>query len=226
MPVFFATDCCSLGGLKRALRAHPTFHQTKRVEKWRQLYENVGASSMGLEPKGIMRPAVFFDRDGVLNEDDGYAFDPQKIRWVAGAPQAVKTVNDAGYFAFVVTNQSGIARGFYKEHHVRSLHEWMSNELARIGARIDAFEFCPHHPDARIARYRRICDCRKPQPGMIKSLLHRYPVNVSESFLIGDKQGDLDAAKAAGIAGYLFEGPNLEAFITPLLVDRRPSRSG
>lgn len=167
-----------------------------------------------------MRPAVFFDRDGVLNEDDGYAFDPHKIRWIAGAQQAVKAVNNAGYFAFVVTNQSGIARGFYEERHVRSLHEWMSDELANIDAHIDAFEFCPHHPDACIAQYRRICSCRKPQPGMIKALLSRYPVKVSESFLIGDKQSDLDAAKAAGIAGHLFEGPSLEAFITPLLVHR------
>ena len=99
-----------------------------------------------------MRPAVFFDRDGVLNEDDGYAFEPDKIRWVEGAQQAVKAVYDAGYFAFVVTNQSGIARGLYEERHVRSLHEWMSRELAIVGAHIDAFEFCPHHP----ATWRRV----------------------------------------------------------------------
>ncbi|MCK1716143.1 MULTISPECIES: HAD family hydrolase [unclassified Bradyrhizobium] len=167
-----------------------------------------------------MRPAVFFDRDGVLNEDDGYAFDPAKIRWVEGAEQAVKAVNDAGYFAFVVTNQSGIARGLYEERHVRNLHEWMSHELAIVGAHIDAFEFCPHHPDAQIARYRVLCSCRKPQPGMINALLERYPVNISDSFLIGDKQSDLDAAKAAGLAAYLFDGTNLQAFILPLLVHR------
>ncbi|WGR73895.1 MULTISPECIES: HAD family hydrolase [unclassified Bradyrhizobium] len=167
-----------------------------------------------------MRPAVFFDRDGVLNEEDGYAFDPNKIRWVAGAQQAVRAVNDAGYFAFVVTNQSGIARGLYEERHVQILHEWMSNELAKMGAHIDAFEFCPHHPDGRIAQYRRICSCRKPQPGMIKALLNRYQVSIGESFLIGDKQSDLDAAHAAGVTAYLFEGPNLKAFIAPLLLNR------
>ncbi|PDT83344.1 D,D-heptose 1,7-bisphosphate phosphatase [Bradyrhizobium sp. Y36] len=168
----------------------------------------------------MKRPAVFFDRDGVLNEDDRYAFDPDKIRWVGGAQQAVKAVNDAGYLAFVVTNQSGIARGFYEECHVRNLHEWMSNELAVLGAHIDAFEFCPHHPDGAIERYRFLCSCRKPQPGMIRALLERYAVDVDASFLIGDKQSDLAAAKAAGIAAYLFDGSNLHTFITPLLTDR------
>ncbi|MGY3119653.1 D-glycero-D-manno-heptose 1,7-bisphosphate phosphatase [Bradyrhizobium sp. S3.14.4] len=143
-----------------------------------------------------------------------------KFGGVAGALEAVKAVNEAGYFAFVVTNQSGIARGFYEECHVRSLHEWMSNELASVGAQIDAFEFCPHHPDAQIARYRVLCSCRKPQPGMINALLKRYPVSVSDSFMIGDKQSDLDAAKAAGIQAYLFDGANLKSFITPLLAQR------
>lgn len=164
-----------------------------------------------------MRPAVFFDRDGVLNEDDGYAFDPGKIRWVEGAQQAVRAVNDAGYFAFVVTNQSGIARGFYEERHVRNLHSWMSRELAAFAAHIDAFEFCPHHPDGLIAKYRLVCNCRKPQPGMITGLLERYPVDAGASFMIGDKQSDLAAAQAAGIAAYLFDGSNLHTFIAPLL---------
>ena len=168
----------------------------------------------------LMRPAVFFDRDGVLNEDDGYAFDPDKIRWVEGAQQAVKAVNDAGYLAFVVTNQSGIARGFYEERHVRDLHEWMSRELAIVGAHIDAFEYCPHHPDGVIERYRALCNCRKPQPGMIRGLVERYAVDIDASFMIGDKQSDLAAAQAAGLAGYLFDGENLHTFIAPLLADR------
>ncbi|UPT90412.1 HAD family hydrolase [Bradyrhizobium barranii subsp. apii] len=169
-----------------------------------------------------MRSAVFFDRDGVLNEDDGYTFDPNKVRWVEGARQAVKAVNDAGYFAFVVTNQSGIARGFYEERHVRSLHAWMSRELAIVGAHIDAFEFCPHHPEGLIERYRVLCNCRKPRPGMIRALLERYPVDIGASFMIGDKKSDLAAAQAAGIAAYLFDGANLHAFIAPLLKNQSP----
>lgn len=189
---------------------------------------------MGTKILKTIRPAVFFDRDGVLNEDDGYTFDPNKVRWVEGAQQAVKGVNDAGYFAFVVTNQSGIARGFYEEQHVRNLHEWMSRELAIVGAHIDAFEFCPHHPDGLVERYRVRCNCRKPQPGMIRALLERYPVAIDASFMIGDKQSDLAAAQAAGIAAYMFDGSNLHAFIAPLLIDRsadlpqqpRPDRGG
>lgn len=132
----------------------------------------------------------------------------------------MKAVNDAGYFAFVVTNQSGIARGFYEERHVRNLHEWMSRELATVGAHIDAFEFCPHHPEGLIERYRVLCNCRKPQPGMIRTLLERYPVDIDASFMIGDKQSDLVAAQAAGVAAHLFNGSNLHTFITPLLTAR------
>jgi len=180
----------------------------------------------------LKRPAVFFDRDGVLNEDDGYIFDPGKIRWVEGAQEAVKAVNDAGYHAFVVTNQSGVARGFYEERHVRNLHEWMSRELALVGARIDAFEFCPHHPDGVIERFRILCNCRKPQPGMIRALLERYSVDIDASFMIGDKQSDLAAAQAVGIGAYLFDGSNLHTFIAPLLTypsnprDQLPSNRG
>ncbi|MDE2376688.1 HAD family hydrolase [Bradyrhizobium sp.] len=165
----------------------------------------------------MKRPAVFFDRDGVLNEDSGYVFEIHKLRWVSGAREAVKAVNDAGYFAFVVTNQSGVGRGLYREEHIHALHRHMAEELARIGARIDAFEYCPDHPEAVIARYRRVSDRRKPAPGMILDLLKRYPVDVGRSFLIGDKPSDIEAARAAGMSGYLFSGQDLERFVRPLL---------
>lgn len=95
----------------------------------------------------------------------------------------------------------------------------MSRELAIVGARIDAFEFCPHHPNGLIERYRMLCSCRKPQPGMIRAHLERYSVDIDASFMIGDKQSDLDAAEAVGIAAYLFDGSNLHTFIAPLLTD-------
>jgi D-glycero-D-manno-heptose 1,7-bisphosphate phosphatase len=164
-----------------------------------------------------MKPAVFFDRDGVLNEDHGYLFGPGKLQWIEGAREAVRAVNDAGYFAFVVTNQSGIARGFYAEPDVEVLHRWMSDELAKVGARIDAFEYCPHHPEAVVAQYRVACVCRKPGPGMIRTLLDRHAVDVARSFLIGDKASDVEAAEAAGIRGHLFKGGNLEYFVRQLL---------
>jgi histidinol-phosphate phosphatase family protein len=103
----------------------------------------------------------------------------------------------AGYFAFVVTNQSGVARGLFEEAHVRQLREYMAEELAKIDAHIDAFKSCPDHPEAVVERYRHVSDRRKPAPGMILDLLKRFPVDVSSSILIGDKPADLEAAQAA-----------------------------
>jgi D-glycero-D-manno-heptose 1,7-bisphosphate phosphatase len=171
----------------------------------------------------LRRPAVFFDRDGVLNHDSGYTFETHRLKWIDGAREAVKAVNDTGYFAFVVTNQSGIARGLYEEHHVQSLHRWMADEMATIGAHIDAFEYCPDHPEGTIERYRRVSDRRKPAPGMITDLLGRFPVDTDRSILIGDKPSDLEAAHAAGLKGYLFSAGNLEAFVKPLLPRSRLS---
>nr|WP_249780680.1 HAD-IIIA family hydrolase [Bradyrhizobium sp. dw_78] len=173
----------------------------------------------------LRRPAVFFDRDGVLNHDSGYTFEPNKLQWIEGAREAVKAVNDAGYFAFVVTNQSGVARGFYQESHVQALHRWMADEMAVIGAHIDAFEYCPDHPDGTVERYRRVSKRRKPAPGMITDLMARFPVNTADSLLIGDKEGDLQAARAAGVLGYLFSGGNLEVFVKrhlPIRPDSKP----
>ncbi|MCS3928213.1 D-glycero-D-manno-heptose 1,7-bisphosphate phosphatase [Bradyrhizobium elkanii] len=165
----------------------------------------------------MARPAVFFDRDGVLNHDRGYVFEANKFEWKDGAREAVKLVNEAGYFAFVVTNQSGVARGFFEESDVQALHLWIAEELALVGARIDAFEYCPDHPDAAIERYRRVSDRRKPAPGMITDLLKRFPVVAHRSVLIGDKRSDLEAAKAAGIQGLLFQDGNLEEFVRLVL---------
>jgi D,D-heptose 1,7-bisphosphate phosphatase len=168
----------------------------------------------------LRRPAVFFDRDGVLNHDSGYTFEADKLRWIDGAREAVKAVNDAGYFAFVVTNQSGVARGLYEESHVQTLHRWMADDMATIGAHIDAFEYCPDHPDGTIERYRRVSERRKPGPGMITDLLGRFPVDAAGSFLIGDKPSDIEAANAAGLKGHFFSGGSLEAFIRQHLPPR------
>jgi D,D-heptose 1,7-bisphosphate phosphatase len=171
----------------------------------------------------LRRPAVFFDRDGVLNHDAGYTFEPGTLQWIDGAKEAVKAVNDAGYFAFVVTNQSGVARGFYDESHVQALHRWMADEMALIGAHIDAFEYCPDHPDGTVEQYRRVSERRKPAPGMLIDLLSRFPVDAERSLLIGDKAGDLEAARAAGVSGYLFSGGNLRDFVQRYLPQKAPA---
>ncbi len=161
----------------------------------------------------LLRPAVFFDRDGVLNIDDGYVHKPEDLRWNEGAIAAVKAVNDAGWYAFVVTNQAGVAHGRYSEKHVDIFHRHMDRELAGQGAHIDEYVYCPFHPDAKLGAYRKESPNRKPQPGMILELLARWPVDAAKSFLVGDKQSDLLAAKAASIGSYLYLGGDLHRLI-------------
>jgi D-glycero-D-manno-heptose 1,7-bisphosphate phosphatase len=168
-------------------------------------------------PARLIRPALFLDRDGVLNRDDGYVHRPEQVHWVPGARQAVKRFNDLGWYVFVVTNQAGVARGYYDETTVHRLHAWMQAELQAEGAHVDAFRYCPHHPEGTVAAYASACPCRKPRPGMLLDCLRDWPVDTSRSLLIGDRQTDMDAASAAGIAGHLFPGGDLLQFAAPLI---------
>jgi D-glycero-D-manno-heptose 1,7-bisphosphate phosphatase len=163
------------------------------------------------------RPAAFLDRDGVLIVDDGYPHDPAKVQWIPGAWQAVRRLNEAGYFVFVVTNQAGVGRGYYTEETVRHLHRWMAAEMAKAGAHIDAFEYCPHHPEAEVAAYRRSCNRRKPGPGMILDLMAHWPVEREGSFMIGDRSTDVAAAAAAGLPGHLFPSDDLDRQVATVL---------
>ncbi|XFO69323.1 D-glycero-beta-D-manno-heptose-1,7-bisphosphate 7-phosphatase [Sporomusa silvacetica DSM 10669] len=162
----------------------------------------------------ISRPAVFFDRDGVLNVNLGFVYLPEDFQWIDGAIKTIKYFNNAKYLVFVVTNQSGVARGYYTENDVQQLHKWMNAELAKQAAHIDAFYYCPHYPDAKLEQYREVCQCRKPMPGLIQQAIREWPVKPTKSFLIGDMDTDLKAAATAGIKGYLFNEENLFNFST------------
>jgi len=178
-----------------------------------------------LVPLTMRRPAVFLDRDGVLNRDTGYPHRPEQIEWIAEAPAAIKRFNDAGWFVFGVTNQAGVARGFYGEEDVRALHGWMNGQLLRHGAHVDDWRYCPYHPDGTVAQYRRAHHWRKPGAGMITDLMAHWPVDQTRSFLIGDKPSDVQAAHAARLPGYLFEGGSLDDFARTLLETRAPQAS-
>lgn len=167
------------------------------------------------------KPAVFLDRDGVINLDDAYVGTRDRLRWMPGIAPAIRALNEAGYYVFVFTNQSGVARGFFSEDDVRALHNWMRDELAREGARIDDFRYCPHHPDGVVPAFTRECDWRKPQPGMVLDLMKHWPVDRERSLVIGDKQRDLDAGKAAGVGGYLFLGTDIAGFVEQILRNLR-----
>ena len=159
------------------------------------------------------KPAVFFDRDGVLNVDKGYVFRWEDVQWIPGAIETIRYFNEHGCLTFVVTNQSGVARGYYTEEDIRILHRSIELELARNGAHIDHFYYCPHHPEGTAPEYKQNCMCRKPLPGMIHQAFTDWPIDKEASFLIGDKQSDILAAEAAGIEGYLFTGGNLYEYL-------------
>jgi D-glycero-D-manno-heptose 1,7-bisphosphate phosphatase len=150
------------------------------------------------------QPAAFLDRDGVLNVDHGYAHRIEQLEWVEGAIEAVGLLNRAAYYVLVITNQSGIARGLYDQASVESFHAYMQQALAAHGAHIDAFYYCPHHPDGVIKSLAVRCRCRKPGTGLLEQAASQWPIELGASFFIGDKDDDMGAAAAFNIRGIKF----------------------
>ena len=149
------------------------------------------------------RPAVFFDRDGTLNEEVDFISAPEQLRLIPGAGSAVRAVNEHGLLAFVISNQSGIARGLFTEADLIPIHAKFERDLGEKGARIDRIYYCPHHPTAGVPPYRTDCECRKPRPGMLHRAGHDLGADLSMSYVIGDRIVDVLAGKNAGAKGIL-----------------------
>lgn len=141
----------------------------------------------------MLRRAVFLDRDGTLNVEVNYLHRVADLALIPGAAQAIQLLNEAAYLAIVVTNQAGIARGYFDEQAVRVLHEHLTSELASAGARVDGLYLCPHHPD-----FTGPCACRKPQPGMLRQAAVEHSIDLNQSWLIGDTLSDIAAGHAVG----------------------------
>ncbi len=150
-----------------------------------------------------MTPAVFLDRDGTLIEEVGYLDRLERLQLFPWSIDAVRLLNRAGFKVVVVSNQAGVARGFFGEPFVREVQREIDGRLAAGGGRIDAWYYCPHHPDAPVAEYRRDCECRKPRPGMMRQAEREHDIDLARSYVIGDRWLDVDLARNVGARGIL-----------------------
>jgi len=166
------------------------------------------------------RAAAFLDRDGVLNVDHGYTYKLNDLSLIPGAGAGVRRLNDSGFLVVIVTNQSGIGRGYYSQSDMANFNNLLCDRLHQAGARVDAIYFSPYHPEATIECYRKDHPDRKPGPGMILRACKDLAIELRNSFLIGDKPSDIEAAHAVGVAGYLFDEPNIDDFIIKVLEKR------
>lgn len=147
--------------------------------------------------------AIFLDRDGTINEEVGYLDSIDKLRIIPAAFEAIRLINKSRMKAVVITNQAGVARGLFDEAFVRQTHEQLQASFCQKGSVIDAFYYCPHHPTEGSPDYRKICDCRKPSPGLIFQAARDMDIDLSASYMIGDRYRDVEAAHRAGVKGVL-----------------------
>ena len=146
-----------------------------------------------------MRKALFLDRDGTINVDKGYVYKPEDFIFVDGIKQVIKKYNQEGYLVIVVTNQSGVARGYYTEDDVVALHKYADTLLFEEGARIDKWYYCPHHPVFGVGKYKTDCTCRKPKTGMLEQAISQFGIDPAQSLLVGDKVCDIECGNRMGI---------------------------
>ncbi len=149
------------------------------------------------------RPAVFLDRDGTINVEKDYLHRSEDFAFIPGAPQAIRRLKAAGFLVIVVTNQSGVARGYFSLAAVEELHRHLQRQLALFGTGIDAFYSCPHHPQDGVGEYRIACTCRKGAPGMLLQAAAEHRIDLAASWMIGDKAADIEAGHSAGCTSLL-----------------------
>ncbi len=147
--------------------------------------------------------AVFLDRDGTINVEKNYLHKIEDFEFISGAPEAISSLKDAGFLVIVVSNQSGIARGYFDEREVEALHSHIQAKLADYGTSIDAFYFCPHHPEHGVGDDKFACECRKGAPGMLLQAAREYDIDLGQSFMVGDKIADIEAGHRAGCQSLL-----------------------
>jgi len=151
----------------------------------------------------MSRPAVFLDRDGTICREVGYVNHVDRLELLPGSAEALRRINESGRLAVLVTNQAGAARGYFPRELIESVHQKLKALLAQGGARIDAYYYCPHHPEVGEAELRRECDCRKPGPGMLFRAREELNADLSRSWIVGDSFKDMEAGQAAGVPGVL-----------------------
>lgn len=150
-----------------------------------------------------MKPALFLDRDGTINEQMGYINHLSRFHLLPRAAAAIRLANNHHIPVVVISNQSGLARGYFPETLLVEVHEKMKRLLAAAGAYVDGIYVCPHHPDAKEEQYRAVCDCRKPQTGLLTTAARELDLDLSQSYVVGDRWSDLKAAERCGAAGVL-----------------------
>ncbi|GJQ20702.1 MAG: D,D-heptose 1,7-bisphosphate phosphatase [Bacteroidia bacterium] len=144
--------------------------------------------------------ALFLDRDGTINVEAEYLSDPDRVELIPGSAEAIREANETGIRVFVITNQSGVARGLYTEADILAVHQRLEELLAARGAKLDALYYCPHHPDVGSPPYRIVCSCRKPKTGMLEQAAKTHGIDLASSFVVGDKCSDIEAGKNARCA--------------------------
>ena len=197
----------SWGGQSLAIPFVNGFSTTALVDRIRQT-------------KVSLRKAAFLDRDGVINKDKAYVHLWKDFEFLPGAIEGMLRLQNAGYLLVIVTNQSGLARGYYTENEYQSLTNSLRLHLSKQGVKVEGIYHCPHHPDGRVQSLSLVCDCRKPKPGLLIQADNELGIDMPSSILIGDKQTDIDAARAAGVGrAYSVDSDNAENLIEALNAD-------